>query len=132
MANFSLQRSQIGISIIAGFPSGVKSGPVAVVVGLVDYVPGDGLAGLLDVCAAAAVILGVVDDLGDGLERHCDRLAERLGVVDSDGLAVGGDLHWVVGHFGFLSCVALGLLPGRSITTISYFVLLCQITVGEG
>ena len=32
MASFSLQRSQIGISIIAGFPSGVKPGPVAVVV----------------------------------------------------------------------------------------------------
>src|SRR5690625_3306690 len=44
--------------------------------GLVDYGPGDGLAGLLDVCAAAAVVLGVVGDLGDGLERHCDGLAE--------------------------------------------------------
>lgn len=32
VASFSLQRSQIGISIIAGFPSGVKPGPVAVVV----------------------------------------------------------------------------------------------------
>ena len=30
--NFSLQRSQIGISIIAGFPSEVKPGPGAVVV----------------------------------------------------------------------------------------------------
>ena len=32
VASFSLQRSQIGISIIAGFPSGVNPGPGAVVV----------------------------------------------------------------------------------------------------